>query len=57
MIQSVVDSFSSSAPKTDFAYNFEGITYSLIPEAVVNSVGFFYIRVLFLNFILFLNFT
>ena len=46
MIQSVVDSFSSSAPKTDFACNFEGITYSLIPEAVVNSAGFFYIRVL-----------
>ena len=42
MIQSVVDSFSSS----DFACNFEGITYSLIPEAMVNSVGFFYIRVL-----------
>ena len=46
MIQLVVDSFRSSAPKRVFAFNFEEIVYSLVSEAVVNFVCFFYRRVL-----------
>ena len=39
MIQLVVDSFRSSSPKCVLAFNFEEIVYSLISEAVVNSVS------------------
>lgn len=34
----------SSETEIIFAYNFEGIVYSLIVEVVVNAVSFLYIR-------------